>query len=779
MRRSFHPARGVALLFLLGCALAAGCGPQRPGGMPTPPGGPPPTEDRETQPEKDRGQDARSDTGNGKKYALLVGCTYYEILPENLQLWGPGNDIPLMARLLTEEFGFDRTNVKQLVGWPKDPKGRPTYTNIAAGMEDLIRKADADTQVVIQFSGHGTQFPIPKSQTDPNDPRNPEPDGFDEVFLPSDVKGWTEDSHENALIDDQIGQWLDQLRDKGANVWIIFDCCHSGSMTRDTNQVERQRVVKPQSLHVTDAAIAEARAKAEKAAERNRGSTQETSPLALKPKPGGKGSLVAFYATQSFEEAPELPRPEGASQVPENYYGMLTYTLAEALRQRQSPITYRDLEQIIASRYRAERKSRPPTPFAEGDLDREVLGVTVWPKPTDLLLGRDNDKLQVAAGELHGLTPDSILEVHPPAGDAHKETEVLGYVKVTHLTPLTADVRPCAYTRDQKETPEVGAGKLPDRARCRVVEQAFGDMRVKLAVASDQQANPLKAALSLLDQRVAALVDTSVDEAKADWVLRTADVEKTRKAVLWQGEGRKLLDSQREREDAETARVAGQPVPRLAFGGYSADDPKQLAADLNRDLQKIYKWQNVWRIAGTLGDSGARGNDYGLKLEVIKLEGDKEAGPLRENVVDPGQRVEIRLKNEGNDDLFVTLLYLDANFGIQTVFSEAIERKQAATEKGTITRDAVGAEGLVVFAVPLSAGNKTKPDFSFLKQAPLGRVDDKIKGTPPRTPFGRLMAAAAFGDTTARGFERDVATNPAILARSWVTRPAPARPGKP
>jgi hypothetical protein len=41
------------------------------------------------------------------------------------------------------------------------------------------------------------------------------------------------------------------------------------------------------------------------------------------------------------------------------------------------------------------------------------------------------------------------------------------------------------------------------------------------------------------------------------------------------------------------------------------------------------------------------------------------------------------------------------------------------------------------------------------------------------------MAAAAFGDSTARGFERDVATNPAILARSWVTRPAPAQPAKP
>jgi hypothetical protein len=728
------------------------------------------------QPEKDRAPEARSDASKGKKYALLIGCTEYESLPENLWLWGPGNDIPLMAKLLTEEFGFDPANVKQLVGWPKDPKARPTYANIAAGMEGLINKADADTQIVIQFSGHGTQFPIPKSQTDPNDPRNPEPDGFDEVFLPADVKPWTEDSHENALIDDQIGQWLDRLRDKGANVWIVFDCCHSGSMTRDPSAVERQRVVKPQQLGVTDAAIAEARAKAEKAAEGTRGTTQETSALDLKPS-SGKGSLVAFYATQSFEEAPELPRPEGASPEQKNYYGMLTYTLAEALRQRQSPLSYRDLEQIIASRYRAERKSRPPTPFAEGDLDRELLGMAVWPR-RDLLLQRDGDKLQIAAGELRGLTRDSVLEVHPPAGDARKEAEVVGYVKVTRLTPFAADVQPCAYVHDQKEMAAVGPDALPDRGRCRIAEQALGDMRVKLAVAPDQEAGNLKAALGLLDKRVAALVDTTPTEGKADWVLRTAEVEKTRKAVLWQGEGRKLLDPKQEKEDAETSRVAGQPVPRVAFGGYPADDPKQLANDLDRDLPKIYKWQNVWRIAGTVGDGAAGADDYGLKMDIVKLQGDKEAGPLRDTVVVPGQRIEIRLRNEGNEDLFVTLLYLDANFGIQTVFSDAIGKKEKATEKGTITKNAVGTEGLVVFAVPLSASGKMKPSFGFLEQEPLGRVETKKNGPgeAPKTPFGQLLAAAAFGGSTARGFERDVPTNPAILARSWVTRPAPAKP---
>ena len=76
------------------------------------------------------------------------------------------------------------------------------------------------------------QIPIPDSQSDAFDPANPEPDGLDEVFLPADVGRWQEGNLNGAIMDDQIGKWLAQMRDKGADVWIVFDCCHSGSMSR-------------------------------------------------------------------------------------------------------------------------------------------------------------------------------------------------------------------------------------------------------------------------------------------------------------------------------------------------------------------------------------------------------------------------------------------------------------------------------------------------------------------------------------------------------------------
>src|SRR5262249_55935177 len=119
--------------------------------------------------------------GGYNKYALLVGCSYYDHLPEHLHLWGPEHDVPMLANLLTKTFGFPEDNVRSLVGWPVDEKARPTRRNIEEAFQALIAKAGAGCQVVIYLSGHGTQVPIPKEQTDVNDPRNPEPDGLDEV----------------------------------------------------------------------------------------------------------------------------------------------------------------------------------------------------------------------------------------------------------------------------------------------------------------------------------------------------------------------------------------------------------------------------------------------------------------------------------------------------------------------------------------------------------------------------------------------------------------------
>jgi hypothetical protein len=486
----------------------------------------------------------------------------------------------------------------------------------------------------------------------------------------------------------------------------------------------------------------------------------------------GPGSLVAFYAAQSFEEAPELPLPEGAAADRENFYGLFSWSIVQALEQRQSPLTYRELARLVAGRYRAARGTRPPTPFADGDLDREVLGLNVWPRRSDVVLRRGEDGLRINAGALLGLTPGSVLALHPPAGDARGEKPVLGYVRVESAAPTTATVVPCAHAG----TLALPADKVEDHCRCELVSRDFGDMRVKLFAG---ESPALKAALGKTDREVRDMVLVVPKEADAEWVLRAVTSKqaeelyhlkglKEDQVLLLQGDG-----GQRPSLEEKLRAPGWGVVRRKVFGVYPAGSEKELAGALERDLPKIFKWQNLWRIAaGIHGEDGGR--DYGLKLEVLALhdENDRKGQPVTDGVLRDGMEVAYVLRNDGSDPLWVTALYLDANLGIQKVFSRALEPEGGPIrflQAKMSTRDGSwGLEGMVVFAIPQPV-HRVQPDFSFLEQPPLA-VADARRGSPraaPDSPFGRLLAAAAFNAGT-RGHPPRVPTTPAVVSQSWV-----------
>lgn len=715
--------------------------------------------------------------GSGKRFALLVGCTVYP-KSEIRELWGPANDVPLWAKLL-DKFGFAQDNIRILLGWPDDKKRRPTYANIKAAWEELIAKADADTQIFILLSGHGMQVPIPDSQIDPLDPRNPEPDGLDEAFLPADVeKAQGDRPFTNLLLDDQIGAWLDQFRAKGASVWVVFDCCHSGTMERGDDELERPREVLPQELGISEEALKKASLRAKKAVEaalqkgeRERGlGTVETSALGLQAKQG-KGSVVAFYAAQSFETAPELPRPIDAPRAREHYYGLLSYSLVKTLEQHGAAMSYRQLSQLLAANYSAERGARPPTPFAEGDLDYEVLGVRQWPKGGDILLKKD-DSLQVNAGELRGLTVGSILSVHPAVGN--KGTQTLGYLKVTAVTPVSASVAPCLDPANGK--PAAKADALPDLAVCKLHTRDFGDMRLKLALrsASDADAKLVPAvegALGKMSEEVRALCQVVKDEPEAQFLLWIAEGSVYLKA----GAGQRT-DAKASAEVAK--KLVGKGLPPRLFAGHAVAD-KALSQKLERSLQTLFTWQNIWRVGGTLANR-ASGAEVGLKLVMEKLEGkDTPAGEfVNGQPVVGGQRVRFKLVNGGSSNLWITLLFMNGDFGINT---RALNLKAGAETKwfaGTINARTSGKEGIVVLAVSMDVSREA-PDFSFLEQAglkaktyvPLGeKLRDALERKLP-TPFQQLLQAAALGQGQ-RAFEEDPVTAPTILTWSWVTLPA-------
>jgi hypothetical protein len=121
----------------------------------------------------------------------------------------------------------------------------------------------------------------------------------------------------------------------------------------------------------------------------------------------------------------------------------------------------------------------------------------------------------------------------------------------------------------------------------------------------------------------------------------------------------------------------------------------------------------------------------------------------------------------------VTVLFLDANYGIDVFFSESIgEGKSLKPIEIDITDESYGAEGLVVLVQNLGEFGQ-RQRFEFLSQKQLGqRTRGETKGAPnPRTPFEKLLATirGEKGQNT-KGFPLGHTANPVVFTHSWITR---------
>ncbi|MEI2652256.1 MAG: caspase family protein [Microthrixaceae bacterium] len=183
-----------------------------------------------------------------ENYALLIGANQYPALEERWWLKGPANDVQLVATYLTTEapVPFPAEHVTVLSDGVAGAEA-PTLAAIRGAFAELTAEVQPGDFVYLHFSGHGTQAPAKDAST--------ELDGLDELFLPVDIGPWSDQVGEvqNALVDDEIGALIDGLRAKGANVWAVFDSCHSGTATRAVESAEddvRVRQLPPEALGI-------------------------------------------------------------------------------------------------------------------------------------------------------------------------------------------------------------------------------------------------------------------------------------------------------------------------------------------------------------------------------------------------------------------------------------------------------------------------------------------------------------------------------------------------
>lgn len=691
-----------------------------------------------------RGQPAG---GGPERYALLVGVTSYPNLGKEYQLEGPGNDVVLFRQLLVEKFRFAEKNIVTLAEAVGTESRRPTFANIKREFEALAQKARPHDQIVILLAGHGVQVP----DQDPPQPDDPEPDGLDEAFLPADVRDWKQEKIDPHLIrDDDLRVWIKKVTDRGPYVWVVADCCHSGTLLRAAN-LEKLRQVPPTALGIPPQAIAAARRRAERVFGKIPGGNRDAAPFIKGEDRSNR--LVGLYASHPNEPTVEV-EPKDVQDA--RYHGLLTYHLCQVLSTSKEIPTYRSLVQAIDDEYKRQGR-RFPTPMLEGkEKDREVLGVKVWPAPPFRLLKR-SDQWRLNAGRLHGLTEKSILAVYPPEGNQGKP---VGHVRITRILVQSAEVEPCAY--DGQPAPK----DLPDRGRCQVVLVDFGDLRLRVAVAPrttkgmpvpEKEQMVLKEHLRQLEKAEGSVIRLA--DAASKEVQWLATIEENQ-AYLLPVEG--------------LVQVPGRKKDSW-FGPFPLH--KDLAP-LKGALRQIARVSNLVKLTNPPeGQRGTSPSRVQVGIEVLKYKNPDDLVGLpiaRGAILHPGEVIAIRVHNQSRTQkIGPTILFLDSGFGIKCLYpleGDAVQPLSPghsfSTEKQVLGGDTLGLEQVIGIGVPFVPG-KGAADFSVLEQRTLPRL--RGPNDVLQSPLGQLLAKAVWGKGATRGAKLKEANHYAIVRTWWNT----------
>ena len=674
-------------------------------------------------------EESTGSNGKPRIHALLIGVTEYpefkkavsaSFYNSRVKLDGPENDVALFKQTLIEYLGARESDIIALAGWPDDAAKRPTGANIRKALEALAtRSYGKDDRVVVLYAGHGVQVP---------DDNGDELDAQDEAWLPADGTKDAKKVFAGALRDEVIGDYLKRIRDKGATVWCIMDCCHSSTGVRGTED----EPVKTRGLLASDLGI------------ETKGGGASRGFGADEGRKRGEGKdyerLVVFYAAQSHQEVPELLLPRtGADR---KTYGLLTTSIVRALQKSGDQLTFAGLFEQVAAGYRSLRQQNRVQPDREGDLQQRVFGGSRAASVPLFVRNVDGKSLQLSAGAVHGISVGTELDVFE-AGQVGSKDHHKGTVKVVRVGPSTSQVKTTGA--GDKTWARTQGGRWP----AEVAVYMLGPSSLALAVVDAEDTLVPKASLSeavrtTLDRSlIATRFPLVTDKAKAKWVLEV---------------------------DAEKKPVALRPALHAPDATrYDVGD------DLEQTLMRIFRAENLLRLAG----SNPRKLPRNLALHVSRRETSKNKKRLASGArVAPGTILDFGfIKEKGSSrgyaqtiDLFV--FWVDPNLGVMQLYPVSGETPRLAPgDHGTaatpialthedgvlITDTGQGTERLVVIVSPRM--KSTPPlDLSFLQQPPLQEMqlrDSKSRGDGKQDPIAKLLGDLALGaESTRSGMTR-------------------------
>ncbi|MBB4079131.1 hypothetical protein GGR28_001748 [Lewinella aquimaris] len=241
--------------------------------------------------------------------ALLVGIDRYPAESGVSPLRGCGNDIDHWKDLLLTYFGGDAARIRVL----KDESA--SYSNIVAALANTADEVGPGDRFCFVYAGHGSREPAAGEFA------RYFPEALQETLVCYDSR--LPGGHD--LADKELLYLIRDIADRGAEVTVVLDCCHSGSGTRSVTgngtlirRAPDRRTPRPLASYLGGKLIAEM------------GKAGEEYRL-----PAPRHLLLA--ACRRNEEARELP----------NRRGLLSGLVEQAVRETDGRITHADLYRRI------------------------------------------------------------------------------------------------------------------------------------------------------------------------------------------------------------------------------------------------------------------------------------------------------------------------------------------------------------------------------------------------------------------------------------------------
>lgn len=673
-----------------------------------------------------------------ENYALIVTASDYPNLKEKYWLKGPKNDAVLVRDYLLNAapVKFLPQNVTTLGSG--DGLELATHQAILDQLGKLAKEAKPGDFIYLQFSGHGSQQP---ATADSN-----EADGRDEVFLAADTMMATKDNPSflpNVVTDDEMSSALKAIRKTGAFVWLIFDSCHSGTMTRGAPDEEglAMRDIEPFELGIPDSAFADALVKLKKKGDQADDQTAEaeTTLVADRAVPlsadvyedtgdASEGGLVAFFAAQSNETTPEkgydVTLPDGAAG--KLNYGVFTHTIFSALAKNPN-MTYRQLAQSVLAGYTADNLTKP-TPLFEGKLDAPVFGsegavdVSQWPAT----VGTDGS-ISIAAGQLHGLAKGTKLLIVP--NPAVSDDDAIGVMEVASNDQLRSTLVPSS----DDNHPLIESAAIPAGAYLRLAEVSYP---FELRVAKPDPAGADPTSLAQVDEALAAILADPQKAMKLK-VVEPGEAADVRLAVYSDRQVASLeADADRAAGIAPTARddstLTDTPLlwllpssgeislkPQKVSAAMNLEGSDDFTADLSKNLTTIFRATGLSRLSQT---STFKPKDFTLTFSAQPAGTDTLVGlaPEATPIVRPFDQLYVNFTNDSGKPADLNLLYVDHDYGISLLCQAHLANGETLFQPfAALNQTDRGSERIVAI---VNESGRDLTDLSYLTQPGITRT---------------------------------------------------------